>query len=45
MVKINMSGVVAIARGLASKIDASKNYAYPARDLDEFLSDADLTCI
>ncbi len=45
ILKINMSGVVAIARGLASKIDSSKNYAYPARDLDEFLSDADLTHI
>jgi len=43
MVKLNMSGVVAIARGLASKIDARKDYAYPARDLKEFLSDADLT--
>ena len=41
--KINMSGVVAIARGLASKIDARKDYAYPARDLKDFLSDADLT--
>ncbi len=43
MAKINMSGVVAIARGLASKIDARKDYAYPARDLKGFLSDADLT--
>ena len=43
MVKINMSGVVAIARGLASKIDARKDYEYPARDLKDFLSNADLT--
>ncbi|MDX9738969.1 MAG: CapA family protein, partial [Candidatus Dojkabacteria bacterium] len=43
LVKINMTGVTAIARGLASKIDASGNYAYPARDLGKFLSDADLT--
>lgn len=45
IVKINMSGVVAISRGLASKIDSTKNYAYPARDLGKFLSDADLTHI
>ncbi len=43
MAKINMSGVVAIARGLASKIDSRKDYAYPARDLKDFVSDADLT--
>lgn len=43
MVKINMTGVTAISRGLASKIDSSKNYKYPARDLGEFLADADLT--
>ena len=43
--KINMSGVVAMSRGLASKMDSLKNYEYPARDLGEFLSDADLTHI
>jgi len=43
IVKINMTGVTAISRGLASKIDASGDWAYPARDLGEFLSDADLT--
>ncbi len=43
IVKINMSGVVAMSRGLASKIDSSKDYSYPARDLGEFLSNADLT--
>ena len=45
LVKINMSGVVAMSRGLASKIDSSKDYAYPARELGEFLSNADLTHI
>lgn len=43
MAKINMSGVVAIARGLAVKIDSRKEYAYPARDLKDFLANADLT--
>ena len=43
ILKVNMSGVVALSRGLASKIDSTKDYAYPARDLKEFLSDADLT--
>ena len=43
IVKINMSGVVAMSRGLASKIDSSKDYSYPARELGEFLSNADLT--
>ena len=43
VVKINMTGVTAISRGLAAKIDGSGNYAYPARDLGEFLADADLT--
>jgi hypothetical protein len=41
--KINMSGVVAMSRGLASKMDSSKDYSYPARGLGNFLSDADLT--
>lgn len=45
ILKVNMSGVVAISRGLASQIDSVKDYAYPARDLKEFLSDADLTHI
>lgn len=43
MVKINMSGVVAMSRNLARKIDSSKDYAYPARDIGKFLADADLT--
>jgi len=45
LVKINMSGVVAMSRGLASKIDSSKDYSYPARSLGEFLTNADLTHI
>ncbi len=43
LVKINMTGVTAIARGLASRIDASGNYGYPAQSIGEFLADADLT--
>ena len=41
--KINMSGVVAMSRGLAQKIDSSGDFAYPARKLGSFLADADLT--
>jgi hypothetical protein len=43
VVKINMSGVTAMSRGLGIKIDASGNMAYAARDIGEFLADADLT--
>lgn len=43
VVKINMTGVTAISRGLASKIDASKDLGYAARDIGKFLADADLT--
>lgn len=43
--KINMSGVVAISRGLASKIDSLKDYDYPAQSIGKFLADADLTHI
>jgi hypothetical protein len=43
IVKINMTGVTAISRGLASRINASGDYAYPTRDIGEFLADADLT--
>lgn len=43
VVKINMTGVTAITRGLAIKIDASKDYGYPARSIGKFLSNADLT--
>ncbi len=43
ILKINMSGVVAISRGLASKIDAVGDYSYPAKEIGSFLADADLT--
>jgi hypothetical protein len=43
VVKINMTGVTAISRGLASKINSSGDFAYPTRDIGEFLADADLT--
>ncbi len=43
LLKINMTGVTAMSRGLAIKMDSSGNYAYPARDLGKFLADADLT--
>jgi len=43
LVKVNMGGVVALSRALAAKIDSSGDYKYPARNLGEFLSDADLT--
>ena len=45
LAKINMSGVVAISRGLAYKMDSLKNYDYPAEKLGGFLADADLTHI
>ena len=45
LAKINMSGVVAISRGLAYKMDSLKNYDYPAEKLGSFLADADLTHI
>ncbi len=43
LAKINMTGVTAISRDLASKIDSLKNYDYPAEALGDFLADADLT--
>jgi hypothetical protein len=43
--KINMSGVVAISRGLAKKIDTVGEYGYPASEIGDFLADADLTHI
>ena len=45
LVKINMGGVVAMSRGLAIKIDNSGDNAYPAREIGEFLANADLTHI
>lgn len=43
LVKINMTGVTAISRGLASLIERSGNDGYAARDIGDFLADADLT--
>lgn len=43
LAKVNMSGVVAISRALAYKIDSLKNYDYPAEKIGSFLADADLT--
>jgi len=45
IVKINMSGVVAISRGLAKVIDSNGDYNYPAREMGEFLANSDLTHI
>lgn len=41
--KINMTGVTAISRDLAAKIETSGNDEYPTENIWEFLSDADLT--
>ena len=43
LVKVNMAGVVAMARGLASAMERTKDYAYPAREIGDFLGNADLT--
>lgn len=43
LAKVNMTGVTAISRNLARKVDASGDYEYPAEYLGEFLADADLT--
>lgn len=43
LTKLNMSGVVAIARNLAFKIEAAKEDDYAAKYIGDFLSDADLT--
>ncbi|MDD4381919.1 MAG: CapA family protein [Candidatus Dojkabacteria bacterium] len=45
LAKVNMSGVVAIARALAYKMDSLKDYDYPAKYIGSFLADADLTHI
>lgn len=42
ILKINMSGVTALSRGLAGKIEKSGDNAYPARKIAEFLGDADI---
>jgi poly-gamma-glutamate capsule biosynthesis protein CapA/YwtB (metallophosphatase superfamily) len=41
--KINMTGVTAITRRLGLTIDQKQDYDYPAKNIGEFLSDADLT--
>ena len=41
--KVNMSGVVALSRALASKMNALKSTTYPADAIGDFLADADLT--
>jgi poly-gamma-glutamate synthesis protein (capsule biosynthesis protein) len=41
--KVNMTGVTALTRSLATKIDSSGNPAYPAERIGDFLKDADLT--
>lgn len=43
LAKVNMAGVVAISRGLITKMNALKSNTYPADVLGEFLADADLT--
>lgn len=43
VLKLNMSGVVAISRGVASKMDSLGEFDYPAEYLGSFLADADLT--
>ncbi len=43
LTKVNMGGVVAIARSLAERMDQVGDYAYPAKEIGSFLADADLT--
>ena len=43
LAKINMSGVVAIARNLAFKMESARDDAYAAEFVGDFLADADLT--
>ena len=43
LTKLNMGGVVAIARNLAFKMEAVKDDAYAAEHIGDFLADADLT--
>lgn len=43
LTKLNMGGVVAVARNLAFKMEAVKDYEYPAKEIGDFLADADLT--
>lgn len=41
--KINQTGVVAITRELAKRVDLSGNWGYPALKIADFLKDADIT--
>ena len=43
ILKLNMTGVTAIARDLGSKMNKLNDYVYPAKDIGTFLADADLT--
>jgi poly-gamma-glutamate synthesis protein (capsule biosynthesis protein) len=43
LTKVNMGGVVAIARSLAARMNQVGDYAYPAKEIGSFLADADLT--
>ena len=43
LAKLNMSGVVAIARNLAFKMESARDNAYAAEFVGPFLADADLT--
>lgn len=43
VLKLNMTGVTAISRGLAIKTNAAKNGGYAADKIGSFLADADLT--
>lgn len=43
LLKVNMTGVTAITRGLIPKIESSGDYGYPAKKIGSFLADADLT--
>ena len=43
LTKVNMGGVVAIARSLAARMDQVGDYGYPAKEIGSFLADADLT--
>lgn len=43
LAKVNMTGVTAITRALATKTDNSGNYGYASQKISQFLKDADLT--
>lgn len=43
LLKLNMSGVVAISRALGMKMNSLKDWDYPAQEIGPFLADADLT--